>query len=73
MDIAAIRKKRVMKQIANLSDESILMQIEALLSEASEVEVESTLDELLQGMSRTSRHEEQIVGLVGKEQFWNEE
>jgi len=70
MDIATIRKKRVIKQITSLSDESILVQIENLLNEASKAE--PSLDELLQGMSRTNRHEEQILDSVGKEQFWSE-
>ncbi len=65
MDIVTIRKKRVIKQIASLSDEKILMQIENLLNVASKAE--PSLDELLQGMSRTNRHEEQILGSVGKE------
>lgn len=73
MDIATIRKKRVMKQIASLSDENILIQIETLLSTVSKDKTEPTLDQLLQGMSRSNRHEEQILGSVGKEQFWNEE
>jgi len=36
MDIATIRKKRVIKQIASLSDESIFMQIEVLLNQVSD-------------------------------------
>lgn len=36
MDIATIRKKRVIKQIASLSDEKILMQIEGLLNQVSD-------------------------------------
>ncbi len=36
MDIATIRKKRIIKQIASLSDEKILMQIEGLLNQVSD-------------------------------------
>lgn len=32
-----------------------------------------TLDELLEGMSHTNRHEEQITGEVGKERFWEDD
>ncbi len=32
-----------------------------------------TLDELLAGMSRTKRHEEQIKGNVKEERFWEHE
>lgn len=32
-----------------------------------------TLDELLEGMSHTNRHEEQITGSVGGERFWEDD
>ena len=32
----------------------------------------SSLDELLEGMSRTNRHGEQIDNYVGKERFWED-
>jgi len=38
-----------------------------------EIPKSPSLDELLEGMSRTKRHGEQIDNYVGKERFWNEE
>ena len=37
------------------------------------LEEHPSLDELLEGMSRTKRHDEQIDNYVGKERFWEDE